>query len=565
MTQAKPDIPGYRILRRLGHGGMSDIWLAEQVALARPVAIKIVSAGDEAESRLARFRQEAAIVARFDHPNVVGIIEFGETGDGRLFFSMPYVPNGTLAQASLTGDSARVREVLGQVLDALAYVHEHGVVHRDVKPENVLFDSVGRARLADFGVSRSIAGLSRHTRTGETFGSTLYMSPEQARGELPDGRSDLYAVGAIAYELLTGSPPFQGPDHLSVVVAHLQSPVPRLPESLRHWQGWIDTAMAKGADQRFADAAAMRAALARIPHSAADDTWLKRLPGWLPQVALPVVVLVLALLGLWRLGSETPTAVMDAPPAATASPGPVDAAPPAAAGSGQEGNPDAVAADPAPGATPAAAPGGETAPDAPAPDAPAVAAGPAAPSGPADAIAAPPAAPPGATDAVALARPGAIASERGTAPDTGNGAGSAPARGAIAASESQADRGATRSPATPADPPAPRPRAPNAAAARPAAPVPVSAPAIGTFESVPRIPLFLLAGTREQQLERIDLYLEQGRRTIDADRNQVEALRRQTDDRELRQRLRDGFDARKSNYEEWRRQLLDLRRRAARS
>jgi hypothetical protein len=537
VTQAKPDIPGYRILRRLGHGGMSDIWLAEQVALARPVAIKIVSAGDEAESRLARFRQEAAIVARFDHPNVVGIIEFGETGDGRLFFSMPYVPNGTLAQASLAGDGVRVREVLGQILDALAYVHEHGVVHRDVKPENVLFDSVGRARLADFGVSRSIAGLSRHTRTGETFGSSLYMSPEQARGELPDGRSDLYSVGAIAYELLTGSPPFQGPDHLSVVVAHLQAPVPRLPEALRHWQGWIDTAMAKAADQRFADATAMRAALARIPQSAADDTWLKRLPAAVPQLALPVLVLVLALLGLWRLGSQAPQAAdpdrFQAPvqaaagsttggQSAAATTGPAVEAP--AAGTGAD--PGAMQASPqpgsgsGPGADPAATAGAGAGADAPEPP------------------------------------------ETGRAADDG-GASQPPPAATGPAPEQQAAEAAA---AVPVPPPV-RPPTASATAAAPArnsAPKPVTAPGIGSFETVPRIPLFLLAGSRDQQLERIDLYLEQGRRTIEADRTQVEALRRQTDDREQRRRLRDGFDARKSNYEDWRRQLLELRRRAAR-
>jgi hypothetical protein len=550
VTQAKPDIPGYRILRRLGHGGMSDIWLAEQVALARPVAIKIVSAGDEAESRLARFRQEAAIVARFDHPNVVGIIEFGETGDGRLFFSMPYVPNGTLAQASLTGDSARVREVLGQVLDALAYVHDHGVVHRDVKPENVLFDSVGRARLADFGVSRSIAGLSRHTRTGETFGSSLYMSPEQARGELPDGRSDLYAVGAIAYELLTGSPPFQGPDHLSVVVAHLQSPVPRLPESLRHWQGWIDTAMAKAADQRFADAAAMRAALARIPETAADDTWLKRLPGWLPQIALPVVVLVLALLGLWRLGSEGSVAEPSTAEAVSAAGAPDDgprpAAPPAPAVSADAGPEAADAAGPAAAAaSPAAGSGVQVSPASTAGDAGAAVA---APSGAAPGPASPSG--PGPDDAPAPAA--------AVTPPVDP----APARSA--AVEPARSDPAGRDP--PPQAAAPRPRAARTPAATvPPQPKPVTAPAIGSFESVPRIPLFLLAGSREQQLERIDLYLEQGRRTIEADRARVEALRRETDDRALQQRLRAGFDARKSNYEDWRRQLIDLRRRAARS
>ncbi len=520
-NQAKPDIPGYRILRRLGHGGMSEIWLAEQLALSRPVAVKVVSPGLEAEQRLARFRQEAAIVARFDHPNVVGIIEFGETADGRLYFSMPYVPNGTLAQADLHGDSPRVREVLGQVLDALAYVHEHGVVHRDVKPENVLFDQVGRARLADFGVSRSIETVSRHTKAGETFGSSLYMSPEQARGELPDGRSDLYSVGAIAYELLTGEPPFSGPDHLSIVVAHMQQPVPRLPDGLAQWQTWIDTAMAKRPEQRFPNAAAMAAALQRIPGRPSP-----RRPSLALRLGMPLLILCLLAIAIWRFGE-----VLWSNDADDASQSSRTAAADAGADADQdalEGAGGAGESTPVDAGTDAGQPlpvvSGES------------------PEAPGDS-----------------ARVADTTSPQ--APDPAQGSAAAPQVGPVPGDVPAASVAAASSAAEPsrstADSTAQRPRRESA--------VPAPAPRFPIdFESVPPVPLFLLAGNREQRLQRIDTHMDLGRRTIEADRQRSERLRAETDDAARRNALREGYDRRKANYEAWRKQLLALRRRAAR-
>lgn len=508
-SQAKPDIPGYRILRRLGHGGMSEIWLAEQLALSRPVAIKVVAPGLEAEQRLARFRQEAAIVARFDHPNVVGIIEFGETGDGRLYFSMPYVPNGTLAQAELLGDSPRVREVLGQILDALAYVHEHGVVHRDVKPENVLFDQVGRARLADFGVSRSIEVVSRHTKAGETFGSSLYMSPEQARGELPDGRSDLYSVGAIAYELLVGQPPFDGPDHLSVVVAHMQQPVPQLPDSLSQWQTWIDTAMAKRPEQRYPNAAAMAAALERIPGRP-----VPRRPALAVRLGMPLLILCLLGLAVWRFGEVLWTGrTHDEPVADT--------------GGQLATDPEDSTADNAVAAV--ADTGSATSTPTAAEAAVQVQRDGAA----------------GTADEIAPASPMAEASTPAVREARGVPASAADSTGASVPAAANAERPRARSAAPPAAPTSP-PRFPI------------------DFESVPPIPLFLLAGDRSQRLQRIDTHMDVGRRTIEADRQRTERLRGESTNAAERQALRDAYDRRKANYEAWRKQLVSLRRRAAR-
>lgn len=545
-----PDIAGYRILRRLGHGGMSEIWLAEQVALARPVAVKVVNPGDESEERLARFRQEAAIVARFDHPNVVGIIEFGQTGDGRLFFSMPYVPGGTLAQAAVCGDGERTRQVLVQLLDALEYIHAHGVVHRDVKPENVLFDSVGRARLADFGVSRSIAAASRHTRAGETFGSIHYMSPEQARGELPDGRSDLYSLGAIAFELLTGAPPFQGPDDISVVVGHLQAPLPALPEHLGQWQGWLARALAKRPGDRFPDAAAMRNALLRVP-ATPGATWLS--PGARDaalRVGLPsLAVLLLGTLAGWLWLDRD----RDAPVAGAA----LESSVPPASAALESSVPRASAPPPDPVAAPAADAGAVDAADAAESNPGADRSGAAVMASPEPAAASPGATGDAQTDArdrlagaAPPQEPASPASPPSLQPRAAGGRPQeAPARGTPGAASGSTGRPAPGQAGRAGTPPA---------AASPAL------PAIGSFEQVPPIPLLLLSGSREQQLERLDAWLEHGRRVLDADRSAVARARRASDDREERAQLQAGLDRRRANYEDWRRQVLSLRRQVER-
>ncbi|MGH8163190.1 MAG: serine/threonine-protein kinase, partial [Rhodanobacteraceae bacterium] len=216
MSSSKPvadfEIPGHRLVRPLGKGGMATVYLAIQASLGRPVAVKILQAPtDEA---ITRFEQEARTIARLQHPHIVAIYEVGRTSDGQLYYSMPYLPNGDLSKMDLRDSPARVAAVLRALLGALAHAHQHGIVHRDVKPENVLFDQHRRALLTDFGIARASESL-RVTREGATLGSSGYMSPEQARGQDIDGRSDLYSVGVMAYELLTGDLPFRGADALS--------------------------------------------------------------------------------------------------------------------------------------------------------------------------------------------------------------------------------------------------------------------------------------------------------------------------------------------------------------
>jgi serine/threonine protein kinase len=257
-----PHIPGYRFQKRLGQGGMATVYLATQESLDRPVCIKVMDRDALAdETSKQRFENEARTIAKLSHPNIVAIYEVGRTDDGRLYYIMPYLANGDLAQRDLRDDDRRIGDTLRSLLSALGYAHARGIVHRDVKRENVLFDTDDRPMLADFGIAISKSDDARITTAGLAVGSSGYMAPEQARGDVVDGRADLYSVGVLAFELLTGDLPFRAPDALSLALLHVQSPIPRLPPMKRHWQGLVDRAMAKSPDQRFANAQQMIEAL----------------------------------------------------------------------------------------------------------------------------------------------------------------------------------------------------------------------------------------------------------------------------------------------------------------
>ncbi|MFT4178284.1 MAG: bifunctional serine/threonine-protein kinase/formylglycine-generating enzyme family protein [Thermomonas sp.] len=262
VDNAHPRIDGYRIIRVIGHGGMSTVYLAEQTSLQRKVALKVMLAEALAdEVSRARFENEARIIARLEHPNIVGIHEVGRTADGRPFYSMPYLSRGHLAQRRMAGDQPKAATILRALLQALDYAHVRGVVHRDVKAENVLFDDADRPMLADFGIALRRGSNPRLTHSGLAVGSTAYMPPEQARGQDVDRRADLYSLGVLSWEMLMGRLPYGAPDALSMALKHVQEPIPRLPAILKHWQGFIDTAMAKKPEQRFASAQEMLGAL----------------------------------------------------------------------------------------------------------------------------------------------------------------------------------------------------------------------------------------------------------------------------------------------------------------
>lgn len=305
-----PEIAGYRLLRVINHGGMSTVYLARQHSLGRDVAIKVMSPqalSDETSRR--RFENEVRTIARLEHPHVVRIHEVGRTLDGLPYYAMPYMARGHLGQRDYSKSERRVVEVANILLSVLGYAHSRNTVHRDVKAENVLFDDADRPLLADFGIAlRKDWGGTRMTATGLAVGSTAYMAPEQARGEVVDGRADLYALGVLIWEMLTGKLPFEAQDALSMAVMHAQDPIPKLPPHLAHWQHFMNRALAKQPAQRFEDAAQMRAGIESVTQRSLMPALRDRLQRLAPlrQYAKPIwaVCALLAFIGVGVLGAE---------------------------------------------------------------------------------------------------------------------------------------------------------------------------------------------------------------------------------------------------------------------
>jgi serine/threonine-protein kinase PpkA len=260
------DFPGYSIVSEIGRGGMATVYRARQVMLDREVALKVLNRALSAEpSNAQRFLQEARMLASLEHPNVVSVYDVGVTPDGSYYFSMQLLEGGDFSARLQRGVSeAEVVRVLTAVADALAYAHARGYVHRDVTPSNILFDTEDKPRLTDFGIALAMAMSSRITASGLSVGTSHYMSPEQARGGEVDPRSDIYSLGVVTYEALTGHTPFRGADSFAVAYAHVYEPVPPLPAALSKWQPLVDRSLAKNPEDRFQDCAAFTAALRRI-------------------------------------------------------------------------------------------------------------------------------------------------------------------------------------------------------------------------------------------------------------------------------------------------------------
>jgi hypothetical protein len=332
-----PTIPGHRLERRLGQGGMAEVWQATQLALERPVAVKVVASDTRITPEMAsRFEREARTIARLEHPHIVGIFDVGRTEDGRMYYTMPLLPGGDLGRRDLRFAPREVLRVLRGVLDALAHAHAAGVIHRDVKPANIVFDRGDRPLLADFGIALSQTERTRVTSARQTLGSSGYMSPEQARSGDVDARADLYSLGVVAFELLTGDLPFHGADALAVALAHIEQPVPRLPPAHAAWQPFIDRALGKTPAQRFATAQEMLEALAAVeraldappaaaPTPVADTTATAAAPRptgrWRPRGALWLSTLVVVAIGVattWRLRSADQASVPAPTPASLA-------------------------------------------------------------------------------------------------------------------------------------------------------------------------------------------------------------------------------------------------------
>ena len=245
------EIPGYSILRTLGQGGMAVVYLAVQHSLGREVALKVLSpalADDPVAKE--RFLREARYAAKLQHPNIVAVHDVG-TSDGIAYMAIAYEPGGSLA-SSIHGpvEPARALRIVRDVAAALDYAHRRGVVHRDVKPHNILLRDDGTCVLGDFGIALALEPQTRLTDRDAMVGTPHYMSPEQLRGEQIDGRSDLYSLGVVLYELLTGRLPYEGTDGWAIGMQHLSARIPRLPDGLSRLQPLVDASMAKSVDER---------------------------------------------------------------------------------------------------------------------------------------------------------------------------------------------------------------------------------------------------------------------------------------------------------------------------
>ncbi|MFC5699289.1 protein kinase [Pseudomonas sp. GCM10022186] len=256
------EIPGYQIERELGNGAMAVVYLATQRSLERKVALKVMASALAADpSFCERFLREGKTLARLSHPHTVTIHDIGNVGH-HYYMAMEYLPNGTLKDRIAEGVTPEQGILwLRQIASALGYAHAQGLVHRDVKPANILFRANGSAVLSDFGIAKSLEDHTQFTQAGFAVGTPSYMSPEQARGQQIDGRADLYALGVVLYEILTGKLPYSGSDSLSTALAHLTEPLPELPIDRGRYQGVLRRLLAKDPADRFADADALIAAL----------------------------------------------------------------------------------------------------------------------------------------------------------------------------------------------------------------------------------------------------------------------------------------------------------------
>ncbi len=261
----------YELHRRIARGGMADVFLARDSLLDRPVAVKVLFPEFATDPTFVqRFRREAQAAANLSHPNIVSVYDWGEEG-GTYFIVMEYIEGRSLAQ--IIKDEGRLHpdraaDITADVAAALGFAHRNGVVHRDVKPGNVIISPTGQVNVADFGIARAVSNQENLTQAGTVMGTATYFSPEQARGESVDPRSDVYSLGVVLYEMLTGRPPFTGDSPVSVAYKHVQE-TPQPPRARNRdippaLEAVVLKAMAKNTADRYASAEDLRADLRRF-------------------------------------------------------------------------------------------------------------------------------------------------------------------------------------------------------------------------------------------------------------------------------------------------------------
>jgi eukaryotic-like serine/threonine-protein kinase len=278
----------FEIVELIGKGGMSSVFKAHDRLLDRSVAIKVLHPQfTEDEEYVERFRREARSVAQLSHPNIVTVIERGEDS-GRQYIVFEYVQGENLKQLLERTGPMSAYEALGMALQmarALSFAHGRGLIHRDVKPQNVLLNAEGQAKMTDFGIARSV-DVQGVTITGTVLGTSEYIAPEQARGQQVDAQTDVYSLGVVLYELLTGSVPYDGDNFVTVALRHVNEPVPSLleqrPDAPPRLALAVERAMAKSPDERYESmdelVEELEDCLAELDPSSEDATMITRRP-----------------------------------------------------------------------------------------------------------------------------------------------------------------------------------------------------------------------------------------------------------------------------------------------
>lgn len=277
------NIGRYEVIKELGQGGMAIVYLARDPYVKRQVAIKVLPKQFTFDPQFrARFQREAEVIATLEHPSIVPVYDFGEHED-QPFIVMRYMSAGTLSDRLTKGSLpiAEITTLFQRIGSAMDYAHKAGVVHRDIKPGNILFDAQGEACLSDFGIAKMAQSSSAFTGTGTMVGTPAYMSPEQAKGEKNiDGRSDIYSLGVILFESLSGQLPFNADTPMGAAVAHINQPVPSLlelqPDLPPKFENVILKALDKDPSKRYQTASELAQAIKNANMPSTDGTMIEQ-------------------------------------------------------------------------------------------------------------------------------------------------------------------------------------------------------------------------------------------------------------------------------------------------
>lgn len=256
MSFMQANIKGYSIKKQLGFGGMSKVYLAYDPKLKRNIAIKVLSPAYSSDKRVTkRFVKEARTAAQLQHSNIISIYDVGKYKD-QYFIAMEYLRESLkdrIKKGILKNDPEAALNTIKQIAEALLYAHKKGFIHRDIKPDNVMFRDDGTLILLDFGIVKALRSESNLTRTGMSLGTPKYMSPEQMMAKKVDERSDIYSLGIVLYEILSGTAPYKDTDLITLAMKHAKGPVPELPRKYEYIQPLLNKMISKKPSERVRD------------------------------------------------------------------------------------------------------------------------------------------------------------------------------------------------------------------------------------------------------------------------------------------------------------------------